>query len=125
MPQTGKGSNSKQALTCALYRSIFSSRQCILSYHAAVPAGVYVKSNPSCDPGESALISNILYENVNVTKPSWYAIWIGPQQQHEPNQALGNKCALTYPIINHCPTQGCVTFNNITLRNIKVGPQHI
>ena len=87
--------------------------------------GVYIKSNPSCerDPGGppvSATISDIVYEDMSIDQPRWWAIWIGPQQQHEPNTALGEKCALDYPITPHCPTQGCVTFANITLRNIRV-----
>ena len=34
--------------------------------------------------------------------------------------ALGLKCALDYPITPHCPTQGCVTFTNITLRDVTI-----
>ena len=45
---------------------------------------------------------------------------IGPQQQHEPHERLGEKCALTYPLNPACPTQGCATFRRITLRNITV-----
>eukprot|EP00039_Didymoeca_costata_P013631 m.210786 g.210786 ORF g.210786 m.210786 type:complete len:459 (-) comp15826_c0_seq12:994-2370(-) len=82
--------------------------------------GIYVKSNPSCDGNSTAEISNILYENVYITEPRWWSIWIGPQQQHEPGKALEDKCALDYPIQKHCPTQGCVDFRNITLRNIYV-----
>ena len=51
----------------------------------------------------------------------WWAVWIGPQQQHEPGSSLGNKCALVYPIAQtQCPTQGCATFANITLRNVTI-----
>jgi|EP00945_MAST-04E_sp_MAST-4E-sp1_P003860 polygalacturonase len=83
--------------------------------------GVYIKSDPGCDRANaSALIENILYENVNITKPKWWSIWIGPQQQHEPGSSLGGKCPLAYPLKKPCPTQGCVTFNNITLRNIFI-----
>ena len=53
---------------------------------------------------------------------SWWPIWIGPQQQHEPGSAIGSKCALTWPILpgDECPTQGCVDFRNITLRRVTV-----
>eukprot|EP00943_MAST-04B_sp_MAST-4B-sp1_P000784 g784.t1 len=82
--------------------------------------GIYVKSNPTCGINKTAIIENILYEDMNITYPRWWAIWIGPQQQHEPGQALGTKCPLDYPITKKCPTQSCVTFNNITLRNIYI-----
>jgi polygalacturonase len=45
--------------------------------------GIYIKSNPGCDrPNASGEISNILYEDVVITKASMWAIWIGPQQMH-------------------------------------------
>ena len=86
--------------------------------------GIYVKSNPSCSkPGATpatAEITGVLYENFRILRPSWWAVWIGPQQQHEPDSALGEKCALDYPITPHCPTQGCVSFRNITLRDVYI-----
>jgi hypothetical protein len=83
--------------------------------------GIYVKSNPSCDsPTSRATISDIVFEDFVIDNPRWWAIWIGPQQQHEPHEALGDKCALTYPINPHCPTQGCVDFRNILLKNIVI-----
>merc|ERR1712046_165922 len=83
--------------------------------------GIYVKSNPSCgDGGKTGEISDILFEDVSITKPVWWPIWIGPQQQHEPNTDLGETCALAFPINDHCPTQGCVDFNNIVLRRVSI-----
>jgi hypothetical protein len=83
--------------------------------------GIYVKSNPTCGNGETAEITEILYEDVTIDKPLWWPIWIGPQQQQEPGSALGRKCALQYPFFDsQCPTQGCVTFTNITLRRVTV-----
>mmetsp|Transcript_94716 Transcript_94716/g.216661 ORF Transcript_94716/g.216661 Transcript_94716/m.216661 type:complete len:312 (-) Transcript_94716:85-1020(-) len=91
--------------------------------------GVYIKSNPSCGEDtdrfgkrvqKRSVIEGITYEDITMDQPFWWAIWIGPQQQHEPNSALGEKCALTYPVSGQCPTQGCATFANITLRNIVV-----
>ncbi|EOD12567.1 hypothetical protein EMIHUDRAFT_436377 [Emiliania huxleyi CCMP1516] len=88
--------------------------------------GIYIKSNPECGIDEvagapkAAIISNILYEDILIDRPRWWAIWIGPQQQHEPHSSLGLKCALDYPLSRHCPTQGCVTFANITLRNVHI-----
>ena len=37
-----------------------------------------------------------------------------------PGVPLGEKCALDYPLQRHCPTQGCVTMRNITLRNVRI-----
>lgn len=34
--------------------------------------GVYVKSNPSCRPGATAVIADILYEDIHMTSPEWY-----------------------------------------------------
>eukprot|EP01062_Namystynia_karyoxenos_P027110 TRINITY_DN20899_c0_g1_i1.p1 TRINITY_DN20899_c0_g1~~TRINITY_DN20899_c0_g1_i1.p1 ORF type:complete len:474 (+),score=176.19 TRINITY_DN20899_c0_g1_i1:75-1424(+) len=84
--------------------------------------GIYIKSNPSCEtaPGARAILADITYENITMYKPLWWPIWIGPQQQHEPGSALGEKCALDYPIDKHCPTQGCADFRNITLRNVLI-----
>ena len=83
--------------------------------------GVYVKSNPDCrHPHAAARIQDILFEDVAIIRPRWWAIWIGPQQQHQPGGKLGQDCALAYPIYKACPTQGCVDFRNITLRNVSV-----
>ena len=58
---------------------------------------------------------------MRIDRPFWWPVWIGPQQQHEPGSALGHKCALTYPLFGTpCPTQGCATFANITLRDVRV-----
>ena len=83
--------------------------------------GVYIKSNPTCGDNKTAEITDILYEDIDIHKPLWWPIWIGPQQQQEPGSALGRKCALQYPFFNsQCPTQGCVDFRNITLRRVTV-----
>ena len=92
--------------------------------------GIYVKSNPSCgvevDPASGkaapkrALLSTILFEDVAIAEPVWWAVWIGPQQQHEPGEALGAKCALAYPLVDKCPTQGCATFEDLTLRRVTI-----
>ena len=93
--------------------------------------GIYVKSNPSCGLDvdrfgktvqKTSILEGITFEDVRMDKPWWWAIWIGPQQQQEPHQSLGDKCSLEYglPLQNHCPTQGCATFANITLRNVQI-----
>jgi len=40
--------------------------------------GIYIKPNPG--NGGDGIIENILYENVHMKTPIWWAIWIGPQQ---------------------------------------------
>lgn len=42
---------------------------------------------------------------MTITYPRWWAIWIGPQQMHEPGSSLGKECPLDYPISSVCPTQ--------------------
>ena len=66
-------------------------------------------------------LTNLLFEDFVITDPFWYAIWIGPQQQHEPGSDLGLDCALIYPLHDsQCPTQGCSDFENITFRNVEI-----
>lgn len=38
---------------------------------------IYVKTNPG-DKG-NGVIANILYENINISYPIWWGIYIGPQ----------------------------------------------
>lgn len=44
---------------------------------------IYVKTNPgttkSMAPGSGGIISNILYENLEIWRPIWWTIYIGPQ----------------------------------------------
>ena len=75
---------------------------------------IYVKSNPG-DTGDG-IIENILYENFVIREPIWWGIYIGPQQQKQPD-GDGPGCML-YPVINQCLTNPLVTMRNITLRNI-------
>lgn len=67
------------------------------------------------------------YEDVYMKHPFWWAIWVGPQQQHQPNTALNGKCPLSYPLpgSRRCPTQACTTFANITFRNILIEDPYI
>jgi hypothetical protein len=83
--------------------------------------GIYIKSNrANYTTNASAQITNILYENITILRPRWWAIWIGPQQQNEPYERRGDACALFYPIVDSCPTQGTVNFENITLRDVTI-----
>jgi len=40
--------------------------------------GIYIKPNPG--HSGDGIIENILYENIHMRTPIWWAIWIGPQQ---------------------------------------------
>ena len=78
---------------------------------------LYVKSNPG-DVG-TGIIENILYENIEISQALWWTIYIGPQQQNEPNDGSdGTGCNFLFPFIPVCPTQPLVTIRNITFRNI-------
>ena len=89
--------------------------------------GIYVKSNgDDCRGDESSQISNLLFENFTISRPWWFAVWIGPQQQHEPHTDLGLDCALAYPLGGtRCPTQACVDFENIVLRDVRVDAPYL
>ena len=39
--------------------------------------GIYIKPNPGTSG--DGVIENILYENIVMNTPIWWAIWIGPQ----------------------------------------------
>ena len=82
-------------------------------FHRPIKA-VYVKSNPGTGTG---MIENILYENMTMTHPIWWAIYIGPQQQKQPG-GDGPGC-MFYPLNKDCETHPEVTMRNITLRNIS------
>eukprot|EP01116_Phalansterium_solitarium_P003427 TRINITY_DN14251_c0_g1_i1.p1 TRINITY_DN14251_c0_g1~~TRINITY_DN14251_c0_g1_i1.p1 ORF type:complete len:447 (+),score=149.96 TRINITY_DN14251_c0_g1_i1:347-1687(+) len=77
---------------------------------------VYVKTNPGDDG--TGLVENILYENLQIHDSIWWTIYIGPQQQEQPDGS-GPGC-MFYPIDPNCPTQPRVTVRNITLRNVTV-----
>eukprot|EP00743_Colponemidia_sp_Colp-15_P004929 GILK01005312.1.p1 GENE.GILK01005312.1~~GILK01005312.1.p1 ORF type:complete len:471 (-),score=64.30 GILK01005312.1:166-1473(-) len=74
---------------------------------------IYIKTNPGTGSGE---IRNITYENIIADRPIWFPIYIGPQQQKQPDGG-GPGCML-YPIEKKCDTQPLVTISDITLRNV-------
>ena len=67
-------------------------------------------------PGSGGEITNIHYDNITIHNPLWWGIYIGPQQQKEPDGS-GDGC-MTYPI-GGCATQPLIYMANITLSNIK------
>lgn len=84
-----------------------------ISFDTPIKA-VYVKTNPG--NSGSGEITNILYEDLTIRMPIWWGIYIGPQQQKQPD-GDGPGCML-YPIIKECHTQPRITIKNVTLRNI-------
>jgi polygalacturonase len=78
--------------------------------------GIYLKSRPGGN-GDTAEISDVLYENIQIHNASQWSIWIGPQQA-----AFKDACSLLWPFIPEapCPIPSGVTWNNIVLRNITL-----
>jgi len=78
--------------------------------------GIYVKPNPGY-VGDG-IIQNITYENINMTSPIWWGIYIGPQQQEQPGG--GGPGCMFYPLNPECETNPNVPMRDITLRNINI-----
>lgn len=81
-------------------------------FHEPIKA-IYIKTNPGNDG--YGLINNITYENIKIHSPKWFSLYVGPQQQREPD-GDGPGC-LMYPI-EKCPTEPRITIGNITFKNI-------
>eukprot|EP00040_Diaphanoeca_grandis_P018857 m.99295 g.99295 ORF g.99295 m.99295 type:complete len:504 (-) comp27142_c2_seq1:85-1596(-) len=81
--------------------------------------GIYVKTRgPPDNPSDAATFDDILYQNITITKPSQWGIWIGPAQQADSAHA----CSFDWPNVPDasCPVSSAYTFNNITLRDITI-----
>lgn len=80
--------------------------------------GIYMKTRWSDMPpiGPEASISNVLYENITITSPQQFAIWIGPAQQ------TGQPCAIVWPFLprSKCKVTAHQTWSNIVLRDIYI-----
>eukprot|EP00607_Mallomonas_marina_P002161 CAMPEP_0182436790 /NCGR_PEP_ID=MMETSP1167-20130531/83601_1 /TAXON_ID=2988 /ORGANISM="Mallomonas Sp, Strain CCMP3275" /LENGTH=307 /DNA_ID=CAMNT_0024629333 /DNA_START=689 /DNA_END=1608 /DNA_ORIENTATION=+ len=76
---------------------------------------IYIKTNP----GTSGIgeISNIMYRDFYITNALWWVVYIGPQQQLQP-QDTGTTGCMYYPVNTYCPTQWRVNIFDITLFNI-------
>ena len=55
--------------------------------------GIYMKSAPG-DVGKTGQITNVLYENITMDRPTQVPIWIGPQQA-----IYHGACSLLWPQI--------------------------
>ena len=64
---------------------------------------IYVKTNPghtlSMRPGSGGKITNVLYENIEVHNPIWWSIYIGPQQQKQPDPEYDSPGCMLYPLV--------------------------
>ena len=78
--------------------------------------GIYIKTNRG-NKGNGS-ITNILYKNITMISPIWWSIYIGPQQQKQPDGS-GEGC-MKYPHDPYCPTEPKITIANITLKNINI-----
>lgn len=80
--------------------------------------GIYIKTNPG-NTG-SGVIQDILYQNITMYKPIWWAVYLGPQQQKQPDKG-GPGCML-YPFDpkGTCATQPRIDIRNITLKDIVI-----
>ena len=80
---------------------------------------IYIKSNPGNNG--FGLIQHILYEKIKIKNALWWAIFIGPQQQHQPHGGADTGCSFFYPIpFTQCPTNPLVKFNDIVLRDVEI-----
>mmetsp|Transcript_9630 Transcript_9630/g.21401 ORF Transcript_9630/g.21401 Transcript_9630/m.21401 type:complete len:467 (-) Transcript_9630:61-1461(-) len=81
--------------------------------------GIYMKSQNSPEPQASGEISNILYEDIYMERPTQVAIWIGPAQEADSYKA----CSLLWPVVpfvSCSPPSVAVLWENITLRRVQV-----
>ncbi len=79
---------------------------------------IYIKPNPEEDG--TGYIGNIVYENIEINNPLWWAVFIGTQQQHQPH-GTGTGCSFFYPLPGtQCITDPLVTIEYITLRNVNI-----
>jgi len=88
--------------------------------------GIYLKTRwyDSAPIGPAASISDILYENITITDPEQYAIWIGPAQQ------AGQPCSFYWyrlpgyePGVHpkgDCKMTAYQTWSNIVLKDIYI-----
>jgi polygalacturonase len=87
-----------------------------ITFHNALKA-IYIKTNPGTVG--SGIIDSITYRNMTVYGSWWYPIWIGPQQQKQPD-SKGTGCSFLYPLVDKCPTQPRVPISNILLEDITL-----
>jgi hypothetical protein len=78
---------------------------------------LYIKSNPGTSG--SGLVEDIIYQNIYIHAALWWTIWVGPQQQNQPNDnSSGTGCNFLFPFIPDCPTQPSVTIRRVSFIDI-------
>jgi Glycosyl hydrolases family 28 len=81
---------------------------------------IYIKTNPG-DTDGVGIINNIVYENFHVKESIWWPIYLGTQQQQQPDG--GGPGCFNFPK-KDCPTNPLVSITNVTLRNIRMTTSH-
>eukprot|EP01147_Barroeca_monosierra_P002756 gene2756-8133_t len=78
--------------------------------------GIYMKSRPEPE-AYTGEITDVLYHNITIYKPTQWAIWIGPQQA-----AYEGACSLLWPDLPEakCPVPANMHWRNIVLRDILI-----
>jgi polygalacturonase len=88
------------------------------SYMKNTVKGIYMKTRwyDAGPIGETASISDILYQNITMDNPEQFGIWIGPAQQ------TGQPCSLLWTKTKFatCQMSGYQTWSNIILRDIYI-----
>lgn len=78
---------------------------------------LYIKSNPGSSG--TGLIEDIIYQNIVIHAALWWTIWVGPQQQNQPNDGSeGTGCNFLFPFVPDCPTQPLVTIRRVSFIDI-------
>jgi polygalacturonase len=89
-----------------------------IQFHLPLKA-IYIKPNPGTHG--SGIISNIVYENIDIHEALWWAVWIGPQQQEQPGSGANTGCSFLFPLPGkQCPTDPLVTISDVVLRNVNI-----
>ena len=85
--------------------------------------GIHVKTDEG-DGGAraSAVVEDVLFEDVTVDDAAWWAVWLGPQQEEDVNKRTA--CRFSYPrrrpAANDCLAARGVALRNLTLRRVRV-----
>eukprot|EP00523_Entomoneis_sp_CCMP467_P022330 CAMPEP_0168836444 /NCGR_PEP_ID=MMETSP0727-20121128/4615_1 /TAXON_ID=265536 /ORGANISM="Amphiprora sp., Strain CCMP467" /LENGTH=674 /DNA_ID=CAMNT_0008889837 /DNA_START=121 /DNA_END=2141 /DNA_ORIENTATION=+ len=93
------------------------------SYLHKTMKGIYMKFAERTHINISALVEDILYENIAMESPLQWPIWIGPAQQADSSDVCHpNPCSMCWPM---APSSKCHVvkeskFRNITLRDIQI-----
>ena len=89
--------------------------------------GIYLKTAKRVDffrdRNRTALIENVLYQNITMVSPMQWPIWIGPAQQADNrNPCHPNPCSLCWPMTpgSKCNVVPRQVVRNVTLQNVGI-----